>query len=153
MTFRALLTGSLIAAALLATAVQTLAGEDAASAFRQREDAMKRMGRALYSGIGRVVKGTAAYGPDTVAAAETIASLARTIATLFPAGSNVDDSRMLPQIVTAEDRVESLSATVERAAGQLVAVVKSGDKAAMAAAYATLKDDCEACHSQFRKAE
>ena len=147
------MTGAFIAAALLTTVVETRAEEDAVSAFRHREDTMKRMGRALYSGIGRVVKGTVAYGPDTVAAAETIASLAQTIETLFPAGSNVDDSKMLPEIVTAEDRVKSLSATVQNAAGQLVSVVKSGDGAAIATAYAALKDDCEACHSKFRKAE
>lgn len=153
MTPRTLLAGAFIAVALLTTAAQTLAGEDATSAFRHREDTMKRMGRALYSGIGRVVKGTAAYGPDTVAAAETIAALARTIETLFPAGSNVDDSRMLPEIATAQDRVTLLAATVQTAAGQLVAVAKSGDRAAIATAYAALKDDCEACHAKFRKAE
>jgi hypothetical protein len=37
------------------------------------------MGRPLYLGIGRVVKGTAAYGPDTVTAAETVAALAATL--------------------------------------------------------------------------
>ena len=42
--------------------------EDGKAAFEKREDTMKRMGRPLYLGIGRVVKGTAAYGPDTVTA-------------------------------------------------------------------------------------
>jgi hypothetical protein len=50
--------------------------EDGKTVFARREDTMKHMGRPLFLGIGRVVKGTAAYGPDTVTAAETVASLA-----------------------------------------------------------------------------
>jgi cytochrome c556 len=60
--------------------------EDGKAAFERREDTMKHMGRPFYLGIGHVVKGTAAYGPDTVTAAETVASLASTLdRTLFPA--------------------------------------------------------------------
>ena len=50
---------------------------DGKAAFQHSEDTMKHMGRPFYLGIGRVVKGTAAYGPDTVTAAETVASLAK----------------------------------------------------------------------------
>ena len=61
--------------------------EDGKAAFERREDTMKHIGRPLYVCIGRVVKGTAAYGPDTVKAAETVASLASTLdRTLFPLG-------------------------------------------------------------------
>jgi cytochrome c556 len=62
--------------ALLALAVASPA-EDGKAAFERRQDTMKHMGRPFYLGIGRVVKGTAAYGPDTVSAAERVASLAR----------------------------------------------------------------------------
>jgi hypothetical protein len=41
------------------------APEESKAAFERREDTMKHLGRPLYLGIGRVVKGTAAYGPDT----------------------------------------------------------------------------------------
>jgi cytochrome c556 len=67
---------------------------DGKAAFQHREDTMKHMGRPFYLGIGRVVKGTAAYGPDTVTAAGTVASLAATLdRTLFPPGSNVAESK------------------------------------------------------------
>ena len=58
--------------ALLMTAVYGASLEDGKAVFARREDTMKHMGRPLYLGIGRVVKGTAAYGPDTVTAAETL---------------------------------------------------------------------------------
>jgi cytochrome c556 len=65
--------------ALLAGAVHGASLDDGKAVFEHREETMKHMGRPLYLGIGRVVKGTAAYGPDTVTAAETVAALAATL--------------------------------------------------------------------------
>jgi cytochrome c556 len=82
------------AGALLAAATQAAPPEDGKAAFERREDTMKHMGRPFYLGIGRVVKGTTAYGPDTVTAAETVASVASTLnRTLFPPGSDVAESK------------------------------------------------------------
>ena len=55
--------------ALLMIAAYGASLEDGKAVFERREDTMKHMGRPLFLGIGRVVKGTAAYGPDTVTAA------------------------------------------------------------------------------------
>src|SRR3954453_21245567 len=60
--------------AVLMIAAHGTSLEDGKAVFERREDTMKHMGRPLFLGIGRVVKGTAAYGPDTVTAAETVAS-------------------------------------------------------------------------------
>src|SRR6516225_11649280 len=112
------------------------------------------MGRPLYLGIGRVVRGTAPYGPDTVTAAETVASLASTLdRTLFEPGSNVADSKIKPAIFAAGDQVDQLIAAVQAAAGQLVPAVKTGDKATIAAAYNAAADACNACHTKFREEE
>src|ERR1700724_2404268 len=102
------------------TALLAVAGvassEDGKAAFERREATMKRMGRPFYLGIGRVVKGTAAYGPDTVAAAETVASLASTLhRTLFPPGSDVAESKIKPQIFSANDHVDQLIVAVKTA--------------------------------------
>jgi len=72
---RFIITGSI---ALLVQALPAPA-EDGAAAFAKRQDTMKRMGRSFFLSIGRVVKGKAAYGPDTVKAAETVASLVNTL--------------------------------------------------------------------------
>ena len=128
--------------------------EDGKAAFERREDTMKHMGRPLYLGIGRVVKGTAAYGPDTVTAAETVATLAATLdRSLFPPGSNVADSKIRPEIFVAGEHVDQLIAAVQSAAGQLVPAVKTGDKGTIAAAYTATTDACNACHKEFRKEE
>ena len=153
---------SLVAGAALvfagATHVQTGAQsqplDDGKAAFQRREDTMKRMGRPFYLGIGRVVKGTAPYGPDTVAAAKTVASLAGTLdRTLFPAGSDIADSKIKPEIFSAYDRVDQLIAAVQKSAAQLVPAVEGGNKAEIAAAYTAVANACNACHKQFRKEE
>jgi cytochrome c556 len=115
---------------------------------------MKRMGRSLYLGVGRVVKGTIAYGPDTVTAAETVVTIAGSLdATLFPPGSDVADSKIKPEIFAAGEHVDRLIAAVKTATTGLVPVVRTGDKAAIAAAYTAVTDACNACHKEFRKEE
>ena len=140
--------------ALLAASVRGESSEDGKAVFERRQDTMKRMGRPLYLGIGRVVKGKAPYGPDTVTAAESVASLASTLdRTLFAADSNVAESRIKPEIFTANDHVYQLIAAVQTAAGKLVPAVKTGDTAAITSAYTAIADACNACHTEFRKEE
>ena len=142
------------AGALLAAATLAAPPEDGKAAFERREDKMKHMGRPLYLGIGRVVKGTAAYGPDAVAAAETVASLAGTLdRTLFPPGSDVNGSKIKPEIFAAGDHIDQLIAAVQTATAKLVPAVKTGDKAAITAAYTAAANACNACHTEFRKDE
>jgi cytochrome c556 len=142
------------ATALLTVVVYAASPEDGQAAFQRREDTMKRMGRPFYLGIGRVVKGTAPYGPDTVTAAETVASLASTLdRTLFPLGSDVAESKIKPEIFSAKDHVDQLIAAVKTATAQLVPVVESGDKATITAAYTAVNNACNACHTEFRKEE
>jgi cytochrome c556 len=141
------------ATVLLTGAVYGDSLEDGKAAFAKREDTMRHMGRALYLGIGRVVKGTAELTPDTVVAADTVIGLAKTLTLLFPVGSDVEGSRMKPEIFAAQDRIPQLVAEVEDAAQKLSVAVNSGDKDAIAAAYAMTNNACNACHSQFRKAE
>jgi cytochrome c556 len=140
--------------ALFSIAVHGASLDDGKAAFEHREDTMKHMGRPFYLGIGRVVKGTAAYGPDTVTAAETVASIASTLdRSLFPPGSDVDGSKIKPEIFAASDHVDQLIAAVQTATAQLVPAVKTGDKAAIAAAYTAAANACNACHTEFRKEE
>jgi cytochrome c556 len=140
--------------ALFSIAVHSASLDNGKAAFEHREDTMKHMGRPFYLGIGRVVKGTAAYGPDTVTAAETVASIASTLdRSLFPPGSDVDGSKIKSEIFAASDHVDQLIAAVQSATAQLVPAVKTGDKAAIAAAYTAAADACNACHTEFRKEE
>jgi cytochrome c556 len=139
------------AAMLLTTLAQAAGPEDGKAAFAVREDTMKRIGRALYGTIGRVARGKAEPGPETVVAAETVTTLSGTLANLFPPGSDVGESRIKPEIFAAKPRVDALVQGVLAAADRLVPAAKSGDKVAIAGAYQAASDACEACHRDFRK--
>ena len=151
---RVLIVVAAIGSLSITAAVLGESSADGKAVFARREDTMKRMGRPLYLNIGRVVKGTTPYGPDTATAAETVASLASTLdRTLFAPGSNVADSKIKPAIFAAGDQVDQLIAAVQTATSRLVPAVKSGDKAAIAAAYTAAADACNACHIKFREEE
>ena len=73
---------------------------DGKAVFARREDTMKH-------GPAALSRHTAAYGPDTVTAAETVASLASTLdRTLFLPGSDVPESKIKPAIFGAGDHVD-----------------------------------------------
>jgi cytochrome c556 len=151
---RVLIVVAAIGSLSITAAVLGESSADGKAVFARREDTMKRMGRPLYLNIGRVVKGTTPYGPDTATAAETVASLASTLdRTLFAPGSNVADSKIKPAIFAAGDQVDQLIAAVQTATSRLVPAVKSGDKATIAAAYTAAADACNACHTKFREEE
>ena len=138
----------------LAIAIHAASLEDGKAVFERREDTMKHMGRSLFLGVGRVVKGTATYGPDTVTAAETVASIATTLdRSLFLLGSDVAESKIKPTIFDAGDHVDQLIAAVQAATAQLVPVVKTGEKAAITAAYTAAANACNTCHTEYRKEE
>lgn len=141
------------AAGVLSLAAVFAAASPGQTAFEHRRDVMKQLGANFYLGVGRVVKGRAEYGPDTVTAAETLVSLTATLDTLFPPGSDVPDSRMKPELLADPGKSAALIGAVRANATALMPVVQSGDKAAIAASYKTLSDSCEACHSQFRREE
>jgi len=143
-----------ISALSVTAALPAETADDGKAVFARRQDTMKRMGRPLYLGIGRLVKGKAPYGPDTVTAAETVAALAGTLdQSLFAPGSNVAESRIKPEIFADAARVEQLIAAVQRAAGKLVPASKTGDQAAITSAYNAVANACNDCHAAFRKEE
>ncbi len=149
--FGAVLAASCGAALLTSVAVAAITPQGHA-AFEKRRDTMREMGRNLYRGIGRVVRGQDQYGPDTVVAAQNVARLAPTIAALFSAGSDDPESNMKSELLLADPaKVAGLVAGVQAAAATLVPAVQSGDKAAIAAAFRKTNAACDACHNEYRK--
>jgi cytochrome c556 len=124
---------------------------DGQAVFEKREDTMKQLGKPFYLTIGRAAKGSQPLGPDTVAAAETVASLTQALQPeLFATGSNVGGSKIKPEIFQQPERVVALTAEVRAAVAKLVPAAQSGDKATLAAAFATASQACAACHKAFR---
>jgi len=140
--------GLCLALALIAV---TAAAADGQAVFEKRADAMKQLGKPFYLTIGRAAKGSQPLGPDTVAAAETVAALAKTLQPdLFAPGSDVGGSKIKPEIFQQPERVVALTDAVRTAVAQLVPAAQSGDRAALSAAFGVASQACAACHKAFR---
>ncbi|MDH4314710.1 MAG: cytochrome c [Gammaproteobacteria bacterium] len=82
--------------------------------------------------------------------ARGLANGASEIATLFPAGSNVEGSEALPVIW---EQPEEFAAAVEKlvdATKKFVAAAERDDKPAIAAAFRDVGGSCKGCHDKFR---
>jgi cytochrome c556 len=140
--------GLCLALALIAAAA---AAADSNAVFEKRVDTMKQLGKPFYLTLGRAAKGSQPLGPDIVAAAETVAALAKTLQPdLFAPGSDVGGSKIKPEIFQQPERVVALTNAVRAAAARLVPAAQSGDPAALRAAFATASQACADCHKAFR---
>ncbi|MDH4108884.1 MAG: cytochrome c [Gammaproteobacteria bacterium] len=85
--------------------------------------------------------------------AESLANTALELKNLFPAGSNVGESKALPAIWEQQEKfAEAIKATVDATAAFEDAVV-GGDAEAIGAAFRAMGQSCRGCHDNFRQSE
>lgn len=84
-------------------------------------------------------------------AAEQVASTAKAMDALFPAGSQAN-SRTRPELWTNRAAFTAVAADFSTAADRLLVAARAGDKAAMNTAIQEVGNGCNACHYQFRMA-
>jgi cytochrome c556 len=119
------------------------------AAYEKRSATMKRLGDAMKHMNG-VVKGEAQYGPDTVKAAETVQSISKDLAGLFPAGSAVGESRAKPNIWTDWDNFKKKADAMRDPADKLIPAVKAG-QTGMGPAVSAVGGTCKGCHDDYQK--
>lgn len=83
-------------------------------------------------------------------AARSIARWAKTLASMFPAGTNVAPSKAKPEVWTDRAGFEAAAADYAAAADKLVALAQANDKAGFAAQWTETRNACQACHDKFR---
>lgn len=88
--------------------------------------------------------GTAA-GP-----AQSLASFAKQVPGLFPAGSDKGDTKAKPVIWTSFADFSAKAQAFETESAKLVQVVASGDKAAVQKQFGAVGGTCKACHDAYR---
>jgi cytochrome c556 len=72
---------------------------------------------------------------------------------MFPAGTQLPESRALPAVWTDRAGFEAQAASFQAATAQLLAAAQAGDKAAFGAAYKAVGGGCASCHSAYRAEE
>jgi cytochrome c556 len=142
--------------ALTISLAATLSASLVAMAETAPEDAKDYRTSVMTSLRGHVgaasmhVRGIVEDNGFLAAHAEGLANGAAELKHLFPAGSNVDDSKALPVIWDEPEEFQKAMANAEQATAKFSEAVASGDKAAIDAAFRDVGAACKGCHDRFR---
>jgi cytochrome c556 len=83
--------------------------------------------------------------------ANALAEVATELRHVFPAGSNVGDSKALAAIWDEPDAFAEAIAEAEQATAEFARAASSGDGTFIAAAFRNVGAACRGCHDRFRK--
>jgi cytochrome c556 len=146
--------GLIVSLAALGTFATAATAVDVTAVLKDRQATMKQQGKDMGA-----VKGFLDGKTDQAAAATAATNLTETtkkIPDLFPPGTDKPspDGDFAPKAAVWSDRDKFLDAqqTAAAKAEALLAAVKTGDKAAIQAAFGDLgKNGCGNCHTNFRE--
>jgi adenylosuccinate lyase len=143
----------LIALALVAVMASiAAAAATGTTAIKERQAAMKDIGKAMKN-LGSVVKKEAPFDAAAVKAnAETIASHLKKSADLFPEGSDKGDVETHAKANVWSDR-ENFDRGFETAHAAAVKLQSVTDEAALRPALGALGNSCKTCHDTYRRPE
>ena len=149
----------LLAAALAAIPIAAAGAQnDAVPAGLTPEQivAARQSAYILSGGAFASMKAAAEAGADVhslVFPARALARWARTLPTMFPAGTNLPSSHALPAVWSDRAGFEARAAAYAEAARLLAEAAQSGDRAAFLAQWTAVRATCGACHDAFRHSD
>jgi cytochrome c556 len=118
--------------------------------------AARQSAYVLSGGSFAAMKAAADSGADvrTLAfPARSLARWARTLPTLFPAGTNLPNSHALPTVWSDRAGFEARAAAYATAAQALAQAAQSGDRAAFLTQWAAVRQTCSACHETYKASD
>lgn len=118
--------------------------------------AARQTGYFLSGGAFASMKFAAEAGADVrqlVFPARALARWARTLPSLFPAGTQLPSSKALPEVWSDRAGFEARAAAYGEAASRLAEAAQSGDRDAFLARWAEVRATCSACHDSYRRSD
>ena len=85
--------------------------------------------------------------------ARALARWARTLPSLFPAGSDLPSSKALPAVWSDRAGFEARAAAYAEAAQALAEAAQAGDRAMFLERWAAVRQTCAACHDTYRASD
>lgn len=85
--------------------------------------------------------------------ARQLARWARTLPTMFPAGTNLPASHALPAVWSDRAGFEARAAAYAAAAQALAEAAQSGDRTAFLTQWTAVRATCEACHDSYKSTD
>jgi cytochrome c556 len=144
---------ALLAAALTAIPLAAAAQMPAVGLTPDQIVAARQTGFAQSRGSFLAMKAAAEAGADVKQLAGPARSLgrwARTLPSLFPAGSDLPASKALPAVWSDRAGFEARAAAYDAAAQALAEAAQSGDRATFLTRWGELGAACSACHDTYR---
>ena len=141
---------SVVLLASCAIAIPTFAQTAPEDAYDYRRSVMKSLGshtRAFFL----IFSGKVDQSTQMSIHANAISAISAEISTLFPAGSNVDDSSALPLIWEEPEQFSEVAQNAKIATARLAAAVANGDRQAVAQGFRALGNACKGCHDRYRE--
>lgn len=133
-----------------AIATPTFAQTAPEDAYDYRHSVMKSLGSHAHA-FFLIFSGKVDQPNQMATHANAIAAVGAEISTLFPPGSNVDDSHALSLIWEEPEQFSEVAQNAEIATAGLAAAVASGDQQAVAQGFKVLGDACKGCHDRYRE--
>jgi cytochrome c556 len=144
----------LLAAALIAIPLAAALAQTPATGLTSDQIvAARQTGFAQSRGSFLAMKAAAEAGADVkqlVGPARSLARWARTLPSLFPAGSDLPASKALPAVWSDRAGFEARAAAYDAAAQALAEAAQSGDRATFLTRWGELGAACSACHDTYR---
>jgi cytochrome c556 len=143
-------------AALVAIPLTTAAARTqtpAAGLSPEQIVAARQSAYILSGGSFAAMKAAADAGADVrqlAFPARALARWARTLPSMFPAGTNLPNSHARPEIWSDRAGFEARAAAYAAAAAQLATVAQSGDRAAFLTQWTAVRATCRACHDAYK---
>ena len=126
---------------------------------RERQKLMRSVGKAMKTTV-KMIRGEISYEVDSIVAGmKTMGDVADRYTSLFPEGSDMENSIMdfdhessaKPEIWANMADFKAKAAALKTASAAAMKV--AGDKAALSAALANLGNACKACHQKYKAVE
>jgi cytochrome c556 len=148
----ALLVAALVAIPIAAATAQT----PAASLTPEQIVAARQSAYILSGGSFAAMKAAADAGADVkqlAFPARSLARWARTLPSLFPAGTNLPNSHARPEIWSDRAGFEARAAAYADAARLLAEAAQSGNRDAFLAQWTATRTTCGACHDSYKTSD
>ena len=141
---------SVLLLASFTIATPTFAQTAPEDAYDYRRSVMKSLGSHTHA-FFLIFSGKVDQPTQMSTHANAISAIGAEISTLFPAGSNVDNSSALPLIWEEPEQFSEVAQNAKIATAGLAAAVASGDRQAVAQGFRALGNACKGCHDRYRE--
>ncbi|UEM01175.1 cytochrome c [Skermanella rosea] len=139
---------AIVGALLVGTAILSAGVQAADDPVKVRKEGFDGNKKAM-GAIKKILEDGADLG-GAAAPAQSLASFAKQVPGLFPAGSDKGDTKAKPAIWTSPADFTAKAQAFETESAKLVQVIASGEKAAVQKQFGAVGGTCKACHDAYR---